>query len=430
VSLNLLASDWIADQNKSALSAHQTDLEHALEQLDRRGIDGRAVIDTLAAFSVAVPSWALGTGGTRFGRFPLGGEPRTIEEKLADCAVINRLTRANRTVSLHIPWDNPDDPQALVEYAKGLELGFDAMNSNTFQDQPGQVQSYKFGSLCHTDKAVRDQAIAHNLDVIALGEKLGSDQITIWLADGSSFPGQMDIRGAFERTESSLVEIYQKMPGDYTMFLEHKPYEPAFYMTVIQDWGSSYLMASRLGGRAQCLVDLGHHLPNSNIEQVVSRLLMADKLGGFHFNDSKYGDDDITTGSIKPYQLFLVFVELAAGQQVGGPFQDKLAFMIDASHNLKDPIEDLLQSTDAITLALAQSLVLNRSALSDAQQNNDVTQAQELLHAAYRLDVRPLVAEARLRNGGALSPIEAYRASNYRRQIIEERGTEGGAAGL
>ena len=426
----IFSNDWIAEHNQSTMAAHRVDLEYLLATLERQGVDGAAVLDTLRGFSVAVPSWALGTGGTRFGRFPTGGEPSTIEEKLEDCAAIHRLTRSNGTVSLHIPWDSPEDPAALLAYAEELGLGFDAMNSNTFQDQPDQAHSYKFGSLSHTDAAVRRQAIDHNLAVIALGEQLESRRLTIWLADGSSFPGQSDLRGAFERTEASLAEIYRDMPADTVMYLEHKPFEPGFYATVIHDWGSSLLMAQRVGERARCLVDLGHHLPNTNVEQVVSRLLMADRLGGFHFNDSKYADDDLTTGSIKPYQLFLVFHELAQGQTAGQTFQQDLSFMIDTSHTLKDPIEDLLQSTEAILLALAQALIVDRTALAEAQSANDVSLAQETLQAAYRTDLRPLVAEARVRDGGALQCIGAYRDSEYRRHKIAQRGSAGRATGL
>ncbi len=410
----------IEQTNKESELAHQQDFGHLSGKLTREGVDVEQVLGKLGAFEVAIPSWALGTGGTRFGRFPGKGEPRNVFEKMEDIALIQQLTRSAPRVSLHIPWDEPDDPQAMLDHAEELELGFDAVNSNTFQDQANQNLSYKFGSLSHTDAAVRDQAIAHNVHVIELGKKLGSAAITIWLSDGSNYPGQSHLRRAFERTLDSLKEIYRHLPADWQLFTEHKPYEPAFYSTVVQDWGSSLLLAQGLGDRAACLVDLGHHLPNCNIEQIVARLITAGKLGGFHFNDSKYGDDDLTTGSIRPYQLFLVFNELAdAASEFGESF--KPAYMIDQSHNLKDPIEALLQSVMQMQLAYARALIIDRSALEGYQESNDVLMAENTLKAAYETDVRPLVAEMRRRKGGALNPIATYRDSGYRAQKAGER---------
>src|SRR4029078_9121174 len=274
---------------------------------------------------------------------------------------------------------------------------FDAVNSNTFQDQPGQSFSYKFGSLQHTDATVPEHAIAHNIEVIKYGIGLGSKALTVWLADGSCFPGQLNFRKAFERTLESLQEIYAALPGDWKVFVEYKAFEPNFYSMTVGDWGQSYLYASKLGPKAYTLVDLGHHLPNANIEQIVSLLLMEGKLGGFHFNDSKYGDDDLTVGSINPYQLYLIFQELVEGMDAKGMnHATDLGWMIDASHNVKDPLEDLLQSVEAIKIAYAQSLLVNSKALSQAQDNNDVVKAQEILQHAFRTDVRPLVAEARV----------------------------------
>ena len=412
--------DFIARSNETHNEAHQADLEHLKQQLRRLGHDPDKVIEHLTNFEVAIPSWALGTGGTRFGRFPGEGEPRNVFEKIDDIAVIQQLTRSAPRVSLHIPWDEPEDPQGLLDFALEKNLGFDAMNSNTFQDQAGQHLSYKFGSLCHTDAAVRNQAIEHNLHTIRLGEKLGSEAITIWLADGSNYPGQTHLRKSFERTLDSLQTIYSELPAGWQLFTEHKPYEPAFYSTVVQDWGSSLLLAQGLGPNASCLVDLGHHLPNCNIEQVVARLITAGKLGGFHFNDSKYGDDDLTTGSIQPYQLFLVFNELAdAERDFGASF--KPAYMLDQSHNLKDPIEALLQSVVELQKAYARALLVDRDKLDNCQENNDVLLAEMTLKQAYETDVRPLVADMRRQNGGALNPIDAYRNSKYRNRVAEER---------
>jgi L-rhamnose isomerase/sugar isomerase len=373
----------------------------------------------------------VGTGGTRFGRFPIGGEPRTTEEKIDDVATLNLLTASNHSISLHVPWDLPRDPASLKEYADERGISFDAMNSNTFQDDPSTTDdgrlSYKFGSLANSDKAVRDVAIEHNKEVIDLGVALGSKALTVWLADGINHPGQADHRAQFERVADGLKAIHDHLPDGWQMYTEHKPYEPAFYATVNFDWGSSLLLAQAAGPKASCLVDLGHHLPNANIEQIVSRLAMVDRLGGFHFNDSKYGDDDLTTGSIKPFQLFLIFCELI---RAGDGALPDLAYMIDQSHNIKDPLEDLIQSTEAVAIAYAQALLVDRPALADAQESNDATRAQELLQAAFRSDVRPLVAEARRRAGGAIAPLEAYRESGYRAAMISERGSDSVSTGL
>jgi L-rhamnose isomerase/sugar isomerase len=278
---------------------------------------------------------------------------------------------------------------------------------------------------------VRRQAIEHNIEVIRHGVELGSDSLTVWLADGSCFPGQLNFRKAFQNTLASLQEIYSALPRDWKLFVEYKAYEPNFYSTTIGDWGQSLLYASKLGPQAYTLVDLGHHLPSANIEQIVSLLLMEGKLGGFHFNDSKYGDDDLTVGSVKPYQLFLIFNELVEGMDAKGMnHASDLGWMIDASHNVKDPLEDLLQSVEAIMLSYAQSLIVDRSALAASQEANDVVTSQEILQNAFRTDVRPIVAEARLRAGGALQPIKFFRDMKVRENLTKERGMKTVATGL
>ena len=317
---------------------------------------------------------ALGVGGTRFAKFPIPGEPIGIHEKLEDAAVVNQLGRMTPTASPHFPWDKVDDPAALKEEAAELGLGFDAVNSNTFQDQPGQAWSYKFGSLTHTDKAVRDQAIAHNIDCIDLGVALGSKAITVWIGDGANFPGQQNQTRAFDRYLDSMSQIYAALPADWRMFMEHKLYEPAFYSTVISDWGTNLIAAQQLGEKARCLVDLGHHAPNVNIEQIVARLARFGKLGGFHFNDCKYGDDDLDAGSINPHQLFLIFNELVEAEaRANGGFDP--AYMIDQSHNVTDPIESLLLSAGAIAGSYARALLVDREALAEHQDANDVVLA-------------------------------------------------------
>lgn len=409
------------------MAAHRRKLAFAVSEIP----GAESVLPLLEAFQVAIPSWALGAGGTRFGRFGVGGEPRDLEEKITDVGLLHALNRSSGAISLHIPWDVPGDVAHIKALAGEYDLVFDAMNSNTFQDQAGQPLSYKYGSLQHVDKAVRHQAINHNLDVIRYGQELGSHALTVWLADGSCFPGQLNFREAFERTLESLYEIYATLPADWKLYLEYKAFEPNFYSTTVADWGQSLLYVSKLGPQAYTLVDLGHHLQGANIEQIVALLLMEGRLGGFHFNDSKYGDDDLTVGSIKPYQLFLIFCELVEGMDARGMVHAQdLGWMIDASHNVKDPLEDLLQSVEAILIAYAQALLVDREALTGARLNNDVVKAQEVLQTAYRTDVRPLVAEARLRSGGALDPLGLYRAEDVRRRLTEERGSGGRATGL
>jgi L-rhamnose isomerase/sugar isomerase len=417
----------INELNNAALTDHKRRLDFV--KADVKNVED--VLAKLQAFQVAIPSWALGTGGTRFGRFSGGGEPRSLEEKIEDVGVIHALNQSSGAISLHIPWDIPQNHQAIKTLAAQHGLAFDAVNSNTFQDQPDAPESYKFGSLQHVDKAVRDQAIAHNIEVIKQGVALGSKSLTVWLADGSSFPGQLNFRGAFERTLDSLKQIYAALPDDWKLYLEYKCYEPNFYSTTVADWGQSLLYVSKLGPKAYTLVDLGHHLPNANIEQIVSLLLMEGRLAGFHFNDSKYGDDDLTVGCINPYQLFLIFNELVEGMDARGMnHATDLGWMIDASHNLKDPIEDLLQSVQAIQLAYAQALIVDKAALQAAQAVNDIAKAQEILQTAYRTDVRALVSEASLRAGGAIDPIGTYRALKVRENLIKERGAKTVATGL
>lgn len=415
-----IAADVVAADNDRRAAALKADYAALGEKLARGGIDIEAITQKVAGFHVAVPSWGVGTGGTRFARFPGLGEPRGIFDKLDDCAVIHQLTRATPTVSLHIPWDKVDDPRRLKAHADALGLRFDAMNSNTFSDVPGQEKSYKFGSLSHTDAATRRQAVEHNIECIEIGRALGSTALTVWIGDGSNFPGQSHFTRSFERYLDSMKAIYRHLPADWRLFTEHKMYEPAFYSTVVQDWGTNYLIATELGEKAFCLVDLGHHAPNVNIEMIVARLIQFDKLGGFHFNDSKYGDDDLDAGSIDPFRLFLVFNELVDAQERRAEGFAP-AHMIDQSHNVTDPIESLMRSAGEIRRAYAQALIVDRKTLEACQEDNDALMASETLKAAFRTDVEPILAEARRRTGGAIDPITAYRASGYRRKVAEER---------
>ena len=407
----------IEAENASRLAHLQADYDALGSHLARRGIDIATIKARVAAYGVAIPSWGVGTGGTRFARFPGAGEPRHIFDKLADCGVIHALTRATPTVSLHLPWDKAPAGDLLAAAAEA-GLGFDAMNSNTFQDQPGQTHSYKYGSVSHADAATRAQAVEHNLDCIEIGRALGSKALTVWVGDGTNFPGQQDFGRQFDRYMDSLKAIYKGLPADWRLFTEHKMYEPAFYSTVVQDWGTNYIIAAELGPQAMCLVDLGHHAPNVNIEMIVSRLIRQGKLGGFHFNDSKYGDDDLDTGSIDPYRLFLVFNELVAAEGREG-FNP--AHMLDQSHNVTDPIESLMVSAMEVQRAFAQACLVDRTALFAAQEGNDALMATATLKHAFRTDVEPILAMARLEAGGAIDPVATYRASGYRAQVASER---------
>jgi L-rhamnose isomerase/sugar isomerase len=424
-----ISQDQTDSLNAAATEALADDYDSLGRQLGRRGIDVDAIKSRVGAFSVAVPSWGTGRGGTRFAKFPIPGEPTNIHEKLEDCAVVEQLSRMTPRVSPHFPWDKVSDYAGLREEAADYGLSFDAVNSNTFQDQSDQLLSYSSGSLSAADPAVRLQAVEHNLECIEIGKELGSNALTVWVGDGTNFPGQQDLSRSFDRYLEAAAQIYAALPDGWRMLLEHKMYEPAFYSSVIADWGSSILAAQELGAKAECLVDLGHHAPNTNIEQIVARLHRFGKLGGFHFNDSKYGDDDLDSGSINPHQLFLVFNELVeAEQNPRGVFNP--AYMIDQSHNVTDPIESLLSSADAIAACFAQALLVDREALHLAQEQNDTMMAFQALRKAYRTDVSPILAQVRIEQGGAIDPIAAYRASGYRSRKAQERNRVSVGAGI
>jgi L-rhamnose isomerase/sugar isomerase len=424
-----LSSALIEESNAPFVEDLDRDYDHLSRQLARRGVDAETVLAKVAAFTVAIPTWGSGRGGTRFARFPIPGEPTNISEKLADCAVVHQLSTITPRVSPHFPWDKVSDYAALRDEASALGLGFDAVNSNTFQDQPGQKHSYSTGSLASTLADTRQQAVEHNIECIEIGEQLGSKALTVWVGDGTNFPGQQDLGRSLDRYLESAARVYSALPSDWHMLLEHKMYEPAFYSTVISDWGSSILAAQELGPKAKCLVDLGHHAPNVNIEQIVARLHRFGKLGGFHFNDSKYGDDDLDSGSINPHQLFLVFNELIEAEQHP---RDGFApaYMIDQSHNVTDPIESMLSSAEAIALCYTKALLVDREALHRAQGENDTMMAFRALRSAYNIDVSPIVARARAKAGGAIDPIRTYRLSEWRMCKAREREMVGFGAGI
>jgi L-rhamnose isomerase / sugar isomerase len=424
-----LSADQIATLNAPQIAALEDDYASLGRKLARTGVNIDSIKSKVAAFSVAVPSWGAGRGGTRFAKFPIAGEPTNIHEKLEDCAVVNQLSKITPRVSPHFPWDKVSDYTALKEEAAALGLGFDTVNSNTFQDQPSQVHSYSTGSLASTLEATRQQAVEHNIDCIEIGQKLGSNALTVWVGDGTNFPGQQDLGRSFDRYLDAAAQVYEALPADWRMLLEHKMFEPAFYSTVISDWGSSILAAQTLGPKAQCLVDLGHHAPNVNIEQIVARLHRFGKLGGFHFNDSKYGDDDLDSGSINPHQLFLVFNELVEAElHPRDGFNP--AYMIDQSHNVTDPIESMMSSAEVIASCYAKAVIVDRDALYAAQESNDTMMAFQALRRAYNVDVAPILAMARMEAGGAIDVLAAYRESGYRARKAQERKAVGLGAGI
>jgi len=422
-----LDAEHIAAENRKQLAALEDDYDHLGRQLARRGVDIDGLTERALGFRVSVPSWGVGTGGTRFARFPGPGEPRNVFEKVEDCEVVFKLTRSTPGISLHIPWDKPDSAAELRSFAQARGLYVDSMNSNTFQDQAGQPLSYKFGSLSHTDPAVRRQAVEHNLECLRLGVKLGARSHTVWIGDGGNFPGQVHFRKALDRYLESMREIYAALPDDWRVFMEHKLYEPAFYSTVINDWGVSYHCARELGPKAFCLVDLGHHAPNVNIEMIVARLIQFGKLAGFHFNDSKYGDDDLDAGSIKPFQLFLIFNELVDAE-LEGVEGFRPAYMLDQSHNVTDPAESLMASAVELLRAYVQAHLVDRAALRESQEKCDALMALGALKQAFTTDVAPILATARARSGGAIDPIGTFRASGYRKRKAEERPARAGVA--
>ena len=424
-----LSADQIATLNAPHMAALQDEYDSLGRKLSRTGIDIDAVKAKVAGFSVAVPSWGAGRGGTRFAKFPIAGEPTNIHEKLEDCAVVNQLSTMTPRVSPHFPWDKVSDYAALRQEAESLGLGFDAVNSNTFQDQPGQVHSYNTGSLASIIQATRQQAIEHNIECIEIGRQIGSTDLTVWVGDGTNFPGQQDLGRSLDRYLDAAAQVYAALPDDWRMLLEHKMFEPAFYSTVISDWGSSILAAQELGPKAKCLVDLGHHAPNVNIEQIVARLHRFGKLGGFHFNDSKYGDDDLDSGSINPHQLFLVFNELVEAE-LNPRDGFNPAYMIDQSHNVTDPIESMMSSAEAIASCYAKAVLVDRDALHASQQSNDTMMAFQALRRAYNVDVAPILAMARVEAGGAIDVLAAYRASGYRVRKAQERKAVGLGAGI
>lgn len=386
-----------------------------LDDLSARGLDVDSVIASLKAQRIETPSWGYADSGTRFKVFAQPGAARTPFEKLADAAQVHEFTGIAPSVALHIPWDKVEDYDELRAYAHSLGLELGAINPNLFQDE-----DYKLGSLCHPDPAVRNKAVEHIRECIQIAVTVESEIISLWLADGTNYPGQDSFRARKRRLVECLTEAYAAMPPPMRLLIEYKFYEPAFYHTDLGDWGMALVVAQKLGERAQVLVDLGHHPLGTNIEQIVAILVDEGRLGGFHFNSRKFGDDDLTTGSINPYELFLIFNQLIDGE-LDPAVQMNVAYMIDQSHNIKPKIEAMIQSVVNVQVAYAHALLINRVELSEAQASGDVVRAEETMLRAFRTDVRPLLAAVREEMGLGPDPLEAYRASGYYERICAER---------
>lgn len=387
---------------------------HAI--LDERQLNMDDLVARIQSFAIETPSWGYGNSGTRFKVFTWPGAARDLHEKLADAAMVHRVAGACPTVALHIPWDNTDDWDAARQEAESLGVRVGAINPNLFQDD-----EYKLGSLTSPDAATRRRAIDHVRECIAIAQKTGSNLISLWLADGTNYPGQDDLRGRRRRLLESLQAIYAGLLPGMRLLIEYKFFEPAFYTTDLPDWGTSLLMATKLGPQAEVLVDTGHHPQGTNIPQIVAQLLDEGRLGGFHFNDRKYADDDLIVGSVNPFELFCIFNEISGAAAEGNTNAGRIAYMIDQSHNIEPKIEAMVQSVINIQIAYAKSLLVDRPALRRAQEAGDVLAGYRELQSAYETDVRPLLAEARRRQGLHPDPIAALRESGYAERVARER---------
>jgi L-rhamnose isomerase / sugar isomerase len=393
----------------------RSDYDHLAGRLRDHGVDVDDVERALGAFAVETPSWGYGDSGTRFAVFTQPGRPRTVFERLDDAAEVHRLTAAAPAVALHFPWDAVDDLGELRAHADGLGLRIGAVNPNLFQDP-----DYKLGSVTNPDAAIRDKAVAHLVQCVEIAGELGSTAQSLWFADGTNYAGQDDLRGRRARLIESLARVYEALPKEQELLLEYKPYEPAFYATDLFDWGAALTVCARLGERAKVLVDLGHHLQGANVEHIVALLDEEGRLGGFHFNNRKYGDDDLVVGSTNPWELFLIFVELGARLP---------RLTIDQSHNVEPKVEAMTLSIVNLQEAYAKALLVDRTALAAAQEAGDVLGGHEVLLDAYRTDVRPLCAKVRAERNAAEDPVAALRSGDWMQRAIAARGSDVAVAG-
>lgn len=407
---------------------HRQAYQILAQQLREQDIEVEKVKAALKKQHIETPSWGYGNSGTRFRVFPWPGAARTTPEKLADAAMVHRLTGVAPSVAIHIPWDKVDDWEELEAYAEASGIKIGAVNPNVFQEE-----IYKFGSICHANAEVRQRAVAHLLECVDIMKIIGSTELSLWFADGTNYAGQDSIRARKHRMQEAFAEVYQALPPNTRMLIEYKFFEPAFYHTDLADWGIAYATALKLGSQAQVLVDTGHHAPGTNIEHIVAILLDEGKLGGFHFNNRKYADDDLIVGSVNPYELFLIFNELvaaaASNENVPAVCAKNVAYMIDQSHNIEPKIEAMVQSVINCQVALAKALLVNRAKLAERQVAGDVLGAHRELNSAYETDVRPLLAQVREEMGLHPDPIVALKASRYEEKIAQARGEMIGAGG-
>ena len=394
------------------------------EQLAARGVDVEDVKARLKRQEIETPSWGYADSGTRFGVFPQAGAAVTIEEKLADAAQVHRHTGIAPLVATHVLWDITEDTDGLLQQAADLGVRIGSTNPNTFQDR-----AYHYGSITNRDPAVRRQAVRHMLDSVELAGKLHSDVLSLWFADGTDYPGQGDIRRRKHWMEECLAEVYQAMPATMRMLVEYKPFEPGLYHTDIADWGMTYLLCQKLGERALALVDFGHHLPGTNIEHIVATLLDERQLGGFHFNNRKYADDDLMVGSVNPYEFFLVYDQLAA-EELDPRGNPRVDYMVDQGFNTKKKIPGMIQTIVMIQQTYAKALCVDRAALAEAQGNDDTVSAEQCLLDAFQTDVEPLLRRVREEMGASPEPLKAYLESCYQTTIERKRGIRAGAGGL
>ena len=396
-------------------------------KLAARGVDVESVKNRLKSQEIETPSWGYADSGTRFGTYKQPGSAVTIEEKVADAAQVNKFTGVAPTVAVHVLWDFPNgskDCDTLADYAKSLGVSIGAINPNVFQ-----AREYAFGSFTNEDPAVRKMAVDHMIDCIEIGKKLGSDILSLWFADGTDYPGQGDFRRRKKYAEECLKTVYNAMPDGMKMLIEYKPFEPAFYHTDFGDWGMSNSFAEKCGPNAFVLVDIGHHLQGQNIEHLVSFLIDEEKLGGFHFNNHKYADDDLTVGSINPYELFLIYNELVKAEDAPNN-NPPIAYMVDQAHVTKSKIDAMIQTIMHIQTAYAKALCVNRKKLYQAQIENDVVTAEMCLQEAFNTDVEPLIAQIRIEMGLDPNPVDAFRKSGYWDKVSKERGFRSGSGGL
>ena len=389
------------------------------DSLTAQGVDLEGVEERLRAQRVETPSWGYGDTGTRFAVFPQPGVPRDPFEKIADAAEAHKHTGICPSVAIHIPWDKVDDYSELRDHAESLGMRIGAVNPNLFQEE-----EYRLGSVCHPDEGIRRKATDHLLECIGVAGEVGSDVLSLWFADGTNYPGQDSFVERRHRMLACLDEVYRTMPERMRMLLEYKPYEPSFYHTDLADWGASLTACQKLGERAQVLVDLGHHAKEANIEYIVALLMDEGRLGGFHFNNRKYGDDDLIVGSINPFELFLIYVELVVAEDSA----QEIAYMIDQTHNIEPKIEAMILSLTNLQEAYAKALLVDRQTLQNARRSGDVLGAHRILLNAYNTDVRSFCAKVREDLGASPDPVAAFRQSGYAEKVTEER-KEGAGAG-